>query len=153
MSTEYDDQFPLMAVEDLRRGLLALKGQWQQNTPNKITLYDVTKACKIHRARLDHFINNTSNNTIWGRLRFTPLLHRRLSQFVIRVQCGMITKKLGKLIYHAKPTKPMPIVRKVSLGLDGPRLTVGRQMDAPKLMPHFSDVFRVKKTINLPKWK
>jgi len=153
MMTEYDDQFQLIPVDDLRRMLAECVGTKLKLSPDKISAYDIHKECRVHRTHLRYIINNKSDNTVWGKTKLGPKLHRRLSTFMIRVQCGMIEKVDGKIIYHKEPTKPMPIVRKVALGLDGPKLLIGRQMDKPRLMPDFKDIFRVKPTINLPKWK
>jgi hypothetical protein len=150
MSSEYDNQFQLIPAEDLRRMLAEFVGTKLKLSPNKISAFDIHKECRVERTHLRHIINNTVDKK---NRKLGPKLHRRLSTFMIRVQCGMIEKVDGVIIYHKEPTKPMPIVRKVALGLDGPKMMTGRQLDKPKLMPDFSDVFRVKPTIKLPKWK
>ena len=63
----------------------------------------------------------------------------------------MVIKRDGKVIYLDEPTKPMPIVRRVKLGVTGPMLTRGVQLEAPKALPKFLDVFKRAPTIQLPK--
>ena len=118
--------------------------------PNGITLNDITKLTKVHRTQVRAIMDNKLPPPKC-KCTFGKTLRRRLSRFLIRAECGMIEKKDGVFIYHTEPTKPMPVVRRVSLGVDGPKMLPGKQLEAPRLMPKFVDVFRSATKVTLPK--
>jgi hypothetical protein len=152
MNNPYADEYPILPIEEMRRMLRPYRRPKiiGPKYPNDITLNDITKITKVHRTQVRAILDNKTPPPCC-KCTFGKTLRRRLSRFLIKAACGMIEKKDGVFIYHNEPTKPMPIVRRVALGVDGPKMLPGKQMEAPRTMPKFLDLFRVAPRITLPK--
>jgi hypothetical protein len=152
MTNPYEAEFGILPIEEMRRMLRPYRRPkiLGPKYPNEITLNDITKLTKIHRTQVRAILDNKPPHPSC-KCTFGKTLRRRLSRFLLRAACGMIEKKDGKFIYHNEPTKPMPVVRRIALGVDGPKMLPGKQAEVPRSMPKFVDLFRVAPTINLPK--
>ena len=156
MSNPYENEY-LLPIPEIRRMLLTYRvagrkfGGAAAMNKNKISLYDIHKETKVKREMLN-WIMDDGVPSPGCKASFGPVLQRRLSRFLIRAACGMIEKRDGQIIYNPEPTKPMPVVRRVSLSLVGPpKMMAGVQMEKPRSMPKFIDLFKTAPTINLPK--
>ena len=150
MTNPYEDQFQILPIEEIRRLLPKYRLKvGRTGNENKIGMWDISREVRVNRTKLRSIMNNTKMTKGHRYDGVGPILLRRLSQFLIRAECGMIEKIDGKIVYHSEPTRPMPIVHKVSLGINGPKLLCVRQISLPKTLPSFGDMFRVPKTIDL----
>jgi hypothetical protein len=153
--TPYSDEFDPLPMDEIGRLLRQFrtgrKGGSMKRYSNVITIADIERETKLHHTALQCIMENrplpqNKDTKYFGRKR-----RQKLSRWLLKASCGMIVKRDGKIVYLEEPTKPMPVVRRVSLGLGGPTLTTGTQHETPRLMPRFSDLFKVPKIIQLPK--
>ena len=153
--TPYSDEFDPLPMEEIGRLLRAYKhklvGGKHDRWANIMTMTDVERETKIHHLALVAMADNRPLPKIKDVAFFGRKRKQKLSRWLVKAACGMIVKRDGKVVYLDEPTKPMPIVRRVNLGVSGPTLTAGTQLETPRLMPRFMDLFKVAPTIQLPK--
>lgn len=153
MTTPYSEEFDMLPMEEIRRLLLRhRKPRKLANVyQNEITFYDIEREVAISRTALRWMMDGKDFHQLRNTKYFGKRRQTRLSRWLIKEACGMIVKRDGKIIHLNEPTRPMPVVRRVSLGLTGPTLTKGVQIAEPRAMPKFMDIFKVAPTIQLPK--
>lgn len=154
--TPYSDDYDPLSMEEMGR-LLRPYSRLPRGTgfgpkyPNQIAMLDVERETKIHHLALLAIAENKPLPKIHDVKYFGRKRRQKLSRWLVKAACGMIVKRDGKILYLDEPTKPMPVVRRVTLGLNGPTLTKGEQMAKPEKMPNFLDVFKSAPTIQLPR--
>lgn len=155
MTTPYSEEFDMLPMEEIRRLLLRhrkprpIGGNLRYE--NEITFVDIEREVAISRTALRWMMDGKDFRKLKNTAYFGKKRQTRLSRWLIKEACGMIVKRDGKIVHLNEPTRPMPIVRRVSLGLTGPTLTKGVQIAEPRAMPKFMDIFKVAPTIQLPK--
>ena len=125
----YADDYPLLSDDQLRLLLVPLRTKQSECAfgsggafKNKVTFVDISRETGVRKESLHRLLKGRSVKREADNHRFgsmSVINRRALSRFLLLVSCGMIQKVDGKIVRLSEPTKPMPVIRRVTLGLDG----------------------------------
>jgi hypothetical protein len=146
----YADEYPLIPIEEIAAIVKKYKlKRGRYSGKNAIGILDIARETKVRKLFFFCIMKGVMPPKHWN-ICFGKVRHRRVSRFLVKLESGMVKKENYKIIYLDEPTRPMTPIRKVSLGLNGPKLMKPDNVKI-SLMPSFKDVFSVKPTIDFSK--